>query len=901
MEIICAGSLTVLELGKRGSNQTRAIRFDIAEWMADYPDGSVHILHKRPGEETPLPVSNTEKTDTYIDWVIEQADVANEGYGECELVMMDTISHTAKSVTYMTHIGTPISSSDETVPEPHQGWVDSVLQAATDAEAAKNAAVDAQTAAEMAQSAAEAAQTAAEKAQDTAENAKASAVMSSNAAYNYAADANRAKRDSVNAKNDAVQAKIDAENAQEAAENAEESANTSALKSEGYAVGTQNGTPAGSGEPYYQDNAKYYKEQAAAAKTAAETARDTAQQTVAGIEAAGTAQVGRVAAEGATQVTNVQTKGQQVLDSIPSDYSQLSGNVDELKSAFDVYGAVNRILNIDGTYYPGSLTLVYNGESITVSGSPTGTGYTHSNRFNSDAGFPDGITAGMTLQITQVCNNNNIRFRFIEYVNGSASMIADIPGNGTAQVNISSNATGCIIRTSIANGQTYNNVITKQYILVTLTKQQIQEQITSNEQEINTVDGKLTAIKAYMPTAGSTQFINVENAQIINARVSSNNKLISDANYSAIIVPANIEAQKTYWAKVFSNNVTLAEIKLYTFNTVEVGTSIVVDVSNSYSATNKKSRTQTTATASYFVLVLYITTGTVADALNSAVIALSNDAPTEYTPYYVSVDEAISDAVGKKTSPDCVEVGTSADDYVYIDVNTAVSGNPGRIIKINYGTYETEVEDLTTDKKIIGTDVDFCVLEKTGGDYDHPPIEVAGGIIKNLTVKMVNNTEAQQFGYCVHSDNSATANKTLLISNCKFDNDLYRVIGMGVRGGETVIFENCEFVGHGETAGQSIYIHNSSGTKATVCFRNCYFKAVNECLLLQAWGSDCSVDWEFIDCTCISENYGVGIETVWTDYVSGSTHDTSRLHEFSGKFALLPTSHGNNISVLNAD
>lgn len=333
MEIICAGSLTVLELGKRGSNQTRAIRFDIAEWMADYPDGSVHILHKRPGEETPLPVSNTEKTDTYIDWVIEQADVANEGYGECELVMMDTISHTAKSVTYMTHIGTPISSSDETVPEPHQGWVDSVLQAATDAEAAKNAAVDAQTAAETAQAAAEAAQTAAEKAQNTAENAKASAVMSSNAAYNYAADANTAKRDSVNAKTDAVQAKEDAVVAQRAAEDAEDSANTSALKSEGYAVGTQNGTPAGSGEPYYQDNAKYYKEQAAAAKTAAEAARDTAQQTVAGIEAAGTAQVQRVAAEGATQVGNVQTKGQQVLDSIPDDYSELSGEVTNLKSA----------------------------------------------------------------------------------------------------------------------------------------------------------------------------------------------------------------------------------------------------------------------------------------------------------------------------------------------------------------------------------------------------------------------------------------------------------------------------------------------------------------------------------------------------------------------------------------
>lgn len=44
-----------------------------------------------------------------------------------------------------------------------------------------------------------------------------------------------------------------------------EEAEADALKAEGYAVGTQDGVPAQSGEPYYEDNAKYYKEQAEAA------------------------------------------------------------------------------------------------------------------------------------------------------------------------------------------------------------------------------------------------------------------------------------------------------------------------------------------------------------------------------------------------------------------------------------------------------------------------------------------------------------------------------------------------------------------------------------------------------------------------------------------------------------
>jgi len=47
-----------------------------------------------------------------------------------------------------------------------------------------------------------------------------------------------------------------------AAGNSATAAAADALEAEGYAVGTQNGTPVGSGSPYYHNNAKYYSEQA---------------------------------------------------------------------------------------------------------------------------------------------------------------------------------------------------------------------------------------------------------------------------------------------------------------------------------------------------------------------------------------------------------------------------------------------------------------------------------------------------------------------------------------------------------------------------------------------------------------------------------------------------------------
>lgn len=138
-----------------------------------------------------------------------------------------------------------------------------------------------------------------------------------------------------------------------------EQANANALKAEGNAVGKQNGTDVGSDSPYYHNNAKYYAGQAsgsasdaAQSASAAAGSAQQAAQTVAGIgqagaaqialvEAAGTAQVGAVntagttqkglvQAEGTAQVGAVADKGAEVLASIPSDYTTLSGNVDDL-------------------------------------------------------------------------------------------------------------------------------------------------------------------------------------------------------------------------------------------------------------------------------------------------------------------------------------------------------------------------------------------------------------------------------------------------------------------------------------------------------------------------------------------------------------------------------------------
>ena len=65
-------------------------------------------------------------------------------------------------------------------------------------------------------------------------------------------------QDVYDARDAAIQAKDDAVAAKNDAESAQAGVHADALMAEGYAVGEQNGTPVGPGDPYYQSNAKFY-------------------------------------------------------------------------------------------------------------------------------------------------------------------------------------------------------------------------------------------------------------------------------------------------------------------------------------------------------------------------------------------------------------------------------------------------------------------------------------------------------------------------------------------------------------------------------------------------------------------------------------------------------------------
>lgn len=144
------------------------------------------------------------------------------------------------------------------------------------------------------------------------------------------------------------------ETAAGSAEAAQSAAEDSAENAEAWAVGQIGGVNVPSSDPRYDNNAKYYTEQAESANQAVQLAKtavaadklsventvsgftaNTVPSAVASVESAGGTQVGNVNAAGATQVSAVQQTGAEVLASIPSDYTSLSQTVDYLNSAVE--------------------------------------------------------------------------------------------------------------------------------------------------------------------------------------------------------------------------------------------------------------------------------------------------------------------------------------------------------------------------------------------------------------------------------------------------------------------------------------------------------------------------------------------------------------------------------------
>lgn len=122
-------------IGRVGDNRVNTIRFPIGEVENEFPGCTFILLHQRamdPGAY-PVPEGNVEIIGEYLYWTVTSGDTAQHGKGEAEVVaMLD--DKVANMDIYGTIVEKALSATEDP-PEPWEGWVTEVVDAANKAEA----------------------------------------------------------------------------------------------------------------------------------------------------------------------------------------------------------------------------------------------------------------------------------------------------------------------------------------------------------------------------------------------------------------------------------------------------------------------------------------------------------------------------------------------------------------------------------------------------------------------------------------------------------------------------------------------------------------------------------------------------------------------------------------------
>lgn len=120
------------------------------------------------------------------------------------------------------------------------------------------------------------------------------------------------------------------------------------------------------------------------------------------------------------------------------------------------------------------------------------------------------------------------------------------------------------------------------------------------------------------------------------------------------------------------------------------------------------------------------------------------------------------------------------------------------IVVIFPGIYKGNVKAWGKNIVLYGTDKDTCIIENSSSSYYAPPLEIAAGAVKNLTIRAVGTPSADTSkagAYAVHVEDNILYNHTLSFENCELYSDFNSAVGMGMRGGCDVRFTGVHMTG----------------------------------------------------------------------------------------------------------
>lgn len=189
----------------------------------------------------------------------------------------------------------------------------------------------------------------------------------------------------------------------------------------------------------------------------------------------------------------------------------------------------------------------------------------------------------------------------------------------------------------------------------------------------------------------------------------------------------------------------------------------------------------------------------------------------------------------------------------FTSINDAVQSVPNdSTIIVMPGVYEENVRAFTKRINIIGVNKKTCILVSYDGRYTNPALEIAAGMVKNMSImSLFDETKTQLTGdenvraYAVHVENqqgqstAVAEGHSLIFENCIFKSDFFPAIGCGGFVDWEFRIENCELTNnqsseisppiYSGTLG-ALYVHSQIGShegNGNIVVKNNILRCIN--------------------------------------------------------------------------
>lgn len=185
----------------------------------------------------------------------------------------------------------------------------------------------------------------------------------------------------------------------------------------------------------------------------------------------------------------------------------------------------------------------------------------------------------------------------------------------------------------------------------------------------------------------------------------------------------------------------------------------------------------------------------------------------------------------------------------------------GATLRIKNGVYEENVRIHDKTVNLIGESREKCIIKVNNDKYFEVPLEIASGVVENITIygctdrsgdwisakrpvseEYINSFEtdlekkaARYTGYAVHIEQDYLKDRTLTFKNCEILSDNSHCVGVGLRKGCNLVFDNCILRSFGQGGGD-MFIHDTpigeDYGSCDVTIKDCQFYCYNSLYFL---------------------------------------------------------------------